>query len=106
MVEYLALHKIVFASYLTLIWVSLGILAYFVLVGACAYFDTRNTPKTDFFTCDRHGVFPVKLLIMIDLGDGRPPIKQCPFCYEAAFKTADARLKAEEAKRGKPNPAV
>jgi hypothetical protein len=99
MVEYLASHKLIFSSYLTLLWVSVGIVAYFVVVGFCAWIETRNTPKTDFFTCDRHGAFPVKLLMMIDLGDGRPPIKQCPFCYSDSFKTADARLKAEEAKR-------
>jgi len=100
MVEWLASHRIVYTSYLTLLGVAGCVVVYIAFAGLLAWIETRNTPKTDFFTCDRHGTFPVKSLILIDLGDGRHPVQQCPFCYDAAFKLADQRLKDEEAKRG------
>jgi len=83
-----------------LVVVLLGLAAYVVCVVIRSWWETRETPKTDMFTCDKHGVFPVKYLIEMPIDDGGKPIMQCPFCYEEAFKKADERLKAEEAKRG------
>jgi len=78
--------------------VGIGVIAYVVVICLTAYHETKKTDKVDFFTCDKHGAFPVKLLMEIDLQDGQPPVKQCPFCLDEAYKQADARLKAEEAK--------
>jgi hypothetical protein len=88
-------------------WLLLGVSAvvvpaclYLAVVCIAAYYATKQTERTEFFTCDKHGAFPVKLLMSIDLGDGRPVVQQCPFCYEEAFKKADARIRADEAKHG------
>jgi hypothetical protein len=99
MAEWLAAQNALFVVFVALLCAAVVVISYGVFMAIYSWFETRNIPKTEFFTCDRHGAFPVKLLMMIDLGDGRPPIKQCPFCYSDSFKTADARLKAEEAKR-------
>jgi hypothetical protein len=77
-----------------------GLTFYVLFVAIRSWWETRETPKTDMFTCDKHGVFPVKYLIEMPIDDGGKPIMQCPFCYEEAFKKADERLKAEEDKRG------
>jgi hypothetical protein len=77
-----------------------GLTFYAVCVVLRSWWETRETPKTAMFTCDKHGVFPVKYLMEMPLDDGGKPITVCPFCYEEQFKKADERLKAEEAKRG------
>lgn len=61
----------------------------------CAYVETRTAPRVDHFTCDKHGAFPAKWLLELDLGDGGPPFKQCPFCWDASMKKAEAYLKTK-----------
>lgn len=100
MAEWLAAQNALFVVFVALLCAAVVVISYGVFMAIYSWFETRNTPKTEFFTCDRHGTFPVKSLILIDLGDGRHPVQQCPFCYDAAFKLADQRLKDEEAKRG------
>lgn len=61
---------------------------------------TREAPKEGFYTCDKHGPFPSRILMSMPVPDGGEPVKVCPFCYDEAFKIADQRLRAEEDKRG------
>jgi hypothetical protein len=76
---------------------AVGLVVFYIIyVCASARQDVKKTNRTEFFTCDKHGAFPTKYLMEIDLADGNPAVKQCPFCYEEAFKKADSRLKEQE----------
>ena len=67
-----------------------------------AWWEAKQAPKVDMFTCDKHGPIFAKDVMQIPMDDGGPPYKQCPFCFEDTYKIADARLRAEEAKRVAP----
>jgi len=79
--------------------VFLGPLAVYVLVVAFrAWIEVRSTPKVDYFTCDKHGSFPLKWAIDMPMDDGGPPHKVCCFCFQDAYKRADSIVREQEQK--------
>lgn len=86
------------------IWLILifsGALALMIFVPPLlgGYLEAHNAPRVDMFECEKHGLFPVKYVMRIDMQDGGKPVEQCPFCYEDAFKKADSELRKREASR-------
>lgn len=82
---------------------SAGVIAlvYLAWVVLWAWRDSKDAPKSDMFTCDKHGLVPVKYVMSLPIDDGGPPHLQCPFCFEDAIKRADELMKVDEARRMK-----
>ena len=76
-----------------------ALVGYVILVATSARRETLQANKTDFFTCDKHGAFPMKWTVEVPMPDGGADYKMCLFCFEEGFKKADAALRAQEARR-------
>ena len=75
-----------------------GGISYLAWVTFRAWWEAKEAPRVDMFTCDKHGAIPSKDVIQVPMDDGGKPYLQCPFCFEDAMKLADKRLRASEAK--------
>lgn len=86
---------------LDVVGTGLGLVIAFIGLEAwMAWREVQETTKEEFFTCDKHGVFPMKATIEAPMPWGGDPQRVCPFCFDAAFKKADQLLLDEEARRG------
>lgn len=82
---------------MTIIWLGIAtilcallIIGYLVLVAYDARHATDTAPRTDMYTCDRHGLFPRKYALKLT-GITEEPIEQCPMCLQLKFQ--EAKLK-------------
>src|ERR1700761_5644134 len=58
--------------------------------------DVDKIPKQPFSECERHGLYPTKYSIWIEIpAEGRPLLKQemCPQCYADRFTASEAKIK-------------
>jgi hypothetical protein len=49
--------------------------------------ETKEAPRTQMFTCDRHGAVPASCLIHLDVGLENS-VDYCPFCFNDKMKAA------------------
>lgn len=79
--------------------VATALTVYFIYGALSAWWETRNTPRTEFFTCDKHGAFPMKWTIEAPMPQGDVH-RVCPFCFDAAFKKAEEYVQAKHTTLG------
>ena len=65
-----------------------AVFGYIGYLATKAWQDTRESPKTEFFTCDKHGAFPMTWTMEVPLPEGDYH-RVCPFCFDEAYKKAE-----------------
>lgn len=70
--------------YTVFVFIILAVL-YIMLMVYDAKHGVGKSPRTDMFTCDKHGAIPSKYVHQLS-GVTEKPVPYCPFCMEDKFK--------------------
>ena len=80
---------------LTALAIFLVAAVYGVILALTAWWAARESPRTEFFTCDKHGAFPMKWTIEAPMPEGDVH-RCCPFCFNEAYKKAETFVRSKE----------